>query len=311
MSSSLNNVLVIKLSALGDFVQALAPFAAIREHHKDTHITLLTTKIYADFAKNSPYFDEVLIDNRPKIWQILDVLKLRKKLLSGNFQVVYDLQTSNRSSWYFNLMSFFSKTPKWSGIAKGCTYLHDNPKRNFMHTIERQAEQLKIAGINQTKTPDLSWVESDISRFNLPEKYALFIAGGAMHRPEKRWSATKFAELGQRLLKKSITPVILGTTSEKKVIDVIMENCPKAISLAGKTSISDIAVLAKNAVAAVGNDTGPMHMIAAANCHSVVLYSKASNPDLCGQRGGNVTIIQKNSFKELDVNEVEKSLIVL
>lgn len=300
------HILVIKLSALGDFVQALSPFAAIRKHHKEAHITLLTTKTYADFAKDSPYFDEVLIDDRPKIWQIAKVLKLRKKLLSGDFQMVYDLQTSSRSSWYFSLMS----SPKWSGIAKRCSHLHNNSKRDFMHTIERQAEQLKIAGIDELSAPDLSWVESDVSRFNLPEKYALFVAGGAMHRPEKRWSAEKFAELGQRLLKKSITPVLLGTTSEKSVIDVIRESCPNAVSLAGQTSISDIAVLARNAIAAVGNDTGPMHMIVVAGCHSVVLYSKASNPELCAQRGADVTIIQKNSFNELNVNEVEKSLIV-
>ncbi|MEC7538546.1 MAG: ADP-heptose--LPS heptosyltransferase, partial [Pseudomonadota bacterium] len=36
-------VLVIKLGALGDFVQALGPFSAIRAHHADQRIALLTT----------------------------------------------------------------------------------------------------------------------------------------------------------------------------------------------------------------------------------------------------------------------------
>ena len=38
-----SRVLVIKLGALGDFLQALGPFAAIRHHHKEAKITLLTT----------------------------------------------------------------------------------------------------------------------------------------------------------------------------------------------------------------------------------------------------------------------------
>jgi len=35
-----DGILVIKLAALGDFVQALGPMAAIRKHHKDAHMDL-------------------------------------------------------------------------------------------------------------------------------------------------------------------------------------------------------------------------------------------------------------------------------
>ncbi|MEP0337122.1 MAG: lipopolysaccharide heptosyltransferase family protein, partial [Alphaproteobacteria bacterium] len=37
------NILVIKLSALGDFVQALGPMQAIRAHHPGARVDLLTT----------------------------------------------------------------------------------------------------------------------------------------------------------------------------------------------------------------------------------------------------------------------------
>ena len=53
------HILVIKLAALGDFVQALGPCAAIRQHHKDARITLLTTAPFEDLARQSGYFDEV------------------------------------------------------------------------------------------------------------------------------------------------------------------------------------------------------------------------------------------------------------
>ena len=46
-------ILIIKLGALGDFIQALGPFAAIRRHHADAHITLLTTDPFAAFAAAS------------------------------------------------------------------------------------------------------------------------------------------------------------------------------------------------------------------------------------------------------------------
>ena len=70
----------------------------------------------------------------------------------------------------------------------------------------------------------------------------------------------------------------------------------------------EISGLSRKAVAAVGNDTGPMHLIAATGCHSIVLYSSASNPMLCAQRGSGVQIIRKDQLADLEVEEVERKL---
>ena len=55
-------LLVIKLGALGDFVLATGPFAAIRAAHPNEVLVLLTTAPFAEFARASGYFDEVWID---------------------------------------------------------------------------------------------------------------------------------------------------------------------------------------------------------------------------------------------------------
>ena len=52
-----HRILVIKLGALGDFVLALGPCAAIRRHHQNAHITLLTTTPFVDLASASGYFN--------------------------------------------------------------------------------------------------------------------------------------------------------------------------------------------------------------------------------------------------------------
>ena len=57
------NILVIKLGALGDFVQAMGPAAATRAHHRDAEITLLTTAPYAELGLDNPDLsDGQLID---------------------------------------------------------------------------------------------------------------------------------------------------------------------------------------------------------------------------------------------------------
>ena len=305
MSPQKERILIIKLGALGDFVQAMGPMAAIRNHHPNAEITLLTTKPYVSLGEACPYVDRVWADSRPKALQIGKWLELRSKLRGGRFNRVYDLQTSDRSGFYAKLLG---KRVEWSGIAKGCSHPHANPRRDFMHTIERQAEQLRDAGIDQTPMPDLSWAEADLSRFALPGRFALLVPGGAPHRPAKRWPPENFGALANRLLDAEILPVILGAGAEAEIAGEITAVCPGVRSLVGETDFLEIAALARGAALAVGNDTGPMHMITLAGCSSVVLYSHESDPALCAQRGPKVTILRKPSLTEVTVEDVWKAL---
>lgn len=303
-----DRILVIKLGALGDFVQALGPMAGIRKHHPNAQMVLLTAKPYVDFAKASGLFDDVWVDEfRPKAWQIGRVLKLRQKLKSGRFTRVYDLQTSDRSSFYYFILGP-GRRPEWSGIATGCSHPHANAARGAMHTIERQREQLKMAGIDDVPAPDLSWARADVSRFALAPPYALLVPGGAPHRPDKRWSAERYAKLANRMLAEGITPVLLGTRAEQGVLKLISHEAPGCVNLCAKTDFLDLATLAHGAKVAVGNDTGPMHLIAAAGCASLVLYSHDSNPALCAQRGPHVEIIRRESLENLKEAEVWDAL---
>lgn len=292
-------ILVIKLSALGDFIQATGPFAAIRAHHADAHITLLTTKAFQGLAKASPYFDEIWLDERPKIWDLPGMLRLKRKLKSVDFARVYDLQTSDRSSSYFYLMG----SPPWSGIAHGASFPHDNPDRDRMHTLERQAEQLAMAGIPATPPPDLSWLGADIGRFHLPCRILLMVPGGAPHRPAKRWPARYFADLAERTLQDGILPVLLGTKADKDPIREILKLEPRVLSLIDRTDFADIAVLARHALGAVANDTGPAHIIAAAGCPEVVVFSEESDPALCAPRG-HVQVLSRADLADLRPAEV-------
>ncbi|MDA0304895.1 MAG: glycosyltransferase family 9 protein [Proteobacteria bacterium] len=300
-------ILVIKLGALGDFVQAFGAFAAIRKHHDKQKITLLTTPPFGEFAKASGYFDTVCTDGRPATLDIAGWLRLRHFLRGGGYGRVYDLQTSGRSSFYYRL---FWPGPRreWSGIAKGCSHPHANPERDRMHTVERQAEQLSMAGIKEITPPDLGWATADISGFGLSERYALLAPGGAAHRPGKRWPAGRFGELAQILTGKNIQPVLVGATDEAPMMAAICDICPDALGLAGKTTLLDLAALGRGAVLCVGNDTGPMHLLSAVGCRSVVVYSDQSDPALCGQRGRDVTILRRDALSSLAVSDVVDAL---
>ncbi|MBH89907.1 MAG: ADP-heptose--LPS heptosyltransferase [Magnetovibrio sp.] len=299
------NILVIKLAALGDFIQAIRPFTAIRNHHPNSHITLLTSKPFVELAEASSLFDQIWVDNKPKVLAISEWVSLRAQLRSGGFERVYDLQTSDRSSFY-RLFFWPRQNPEWSGIASGCSHPHKNPRRDLMHTIERQAEQLEIAGVKVAGiTESLDFLNAPVDQFALPNDFVLLVPGGAIHRPKKRWSTEKYSELARQFFVEGLVPILLGGISEAEILEEISINCPQAINLCGQTSLLQIATLARQARLSVGNDTGPMHLIAAVGRRTVVLYGNSSDPALCGQRGPHVTYLRKPNIKDITVESVK------
>lgn len=306
----MERILVIKLGALGDFIQAIAPMQAIRRRHPGAHMALLTTAPFAALSRDSGLFDEIRIDERAPFYRPGSWLRLAAWLKRERFDWVYDLQTSRRSGWYYLLLRAVAGTrsPNWSGIAPLCSHPHANPNRDSMHTIERQADQLRMAGIATVAAPDLSFVSGDVEWLDLPKRFVLLVPGGAAHRPEKRWPAESYAALVRGLAEHGIAAVVIGTMTERMLGDAIVTGCSGARNLAGETSLGEVASLARRALAAIGNDTGPMHLIAGIGCPSVVLFSAASDPALCAPRGPWVRVLRRASLPELTVAEVAAAL---
>ncbi len=303
MSEKQERILVIKLSALGDFIQALGPMAAIRKHHPDAHITLLTTKPFEGFAKECGYFDEIWIDNRPKILNIKNWRALRKDLNSAGFKRVYDLQNNDRTSFYFKLLKKTSR-PEWVGTAPGASHCNTSPERTAGHAFDGHIQTLGLAGIQDIEIDQLEWMKGDLSTFALKSPYVLLIPGSAPNRPEKRWPAEKYGRLAKIITSMGYQPVLIGTEAEANATKIIAESCPESLDLTGRTNLHQIATLARNAAAAIGNDTGPMHLIGATSCPCLVLFSNHSDPVRHAPKGENVRVLQKNELESLKSEEV-------
>lgn len=300
-----DSILIIKLSALGDFVLSLGACQAIRKHHPEASLTLLTTAPYRPLAEASGLFDRVWLDSRPRFWQLPALLALRRQLRSGQFRRVYDLQRNDRSAAYFRLIG--QPKPEWVGKVAGCSHRYQQPRDRILHIATREAQQLALAGIDHVAPPDLTFVKEDISRFKLPERYVLLVPGGAPHRPAKRWPMERYAQLAGWLAGQGLKPVLLGTAAEQESLELIAAACPEALNLCGQTSLLEIATLGKGAIFAVGNDTGPMHLIAPAGCPLVSLFSHESDPTKVSPRGSEIEILRRPSLEELELADVLKT----
>lgn len=269
------NILVIKLGALGDFVQGFGPFAAIRARHPGARITLLTTPPFAALGRSSPWFDDVWPDGRPDWSNLPAVVRLAGRLRRARFDWVYDLQTSPRSSRY---RWFVGRAACWSGVASGASHPHDNPGRNAMHTVDRQREQLERAGLTEFPAPALDWLDGDVSGFGLPPRFVLLLPGASPARPGKRWP--HYSALAAAL---PCPAVACGGPAEAALGGELARH--GVLDLTGQTTLPQLAAIARRAECAVGNDSGPTHLAAATGCPTWALFGPESEPSRCAPRG--------------------------
>ncbi len=303
-------ILVIKLGALGDFVYAVGPMQAIRRAHPDHPLILLTRPGYGELGEMTGLFDEIWIDDAPKAWNIGRLLGLRRRLRGAGFERIYDLQTSDRSALYHRLF-LPGRAPDWSGVVKGTRFEHRYTKPHRMHTVERQRAQLAIAGIEDVPLADLSFMaeRGDIKRFGLTERFALVIPGSSPNRAAlKRWPADRYGEVAGWLAARGITPVLVGGPDDRDAVEKIRAACPGAVDLTGETSLFDVAALARAAVLAIGNDTGPIHVTALSGCPTLGLYGRALPPEKLVPKGPSVDVLIGDATADIETAAAIKAL---
>ena len=319
-------VLVIKLSALGDFVLALGAMRAIREQHPKAVMTLLTTGPYEGLAKATGFFQHIETDGRPK--GVKATRELIKRMKAAKYDIVYDLQTSGRTANYFKALNLpFQVPPLWSGHAEGAAFFHANPKRGDLHSIDRLAEQLEVAGIQPSRIkgswppmPDMSFVRRSQGDkpsltpdyFSIKPPYALFIPGASAHREAKRWPAERYGGLAKHVADAGVMPVIIGSKAESEIAVEINRIEPRARNIVTRTDLFQIVTLAEKALFAVGNDTGPMHMAALSGCPGVALFATSeSDPEKACPRGSNIIVAKAETLGELSIRDVWQAVQML
>ena len=300
------SILVIKHGAFGDLITATGAFKAIKRNHPDDSITLLTSPQFVALAQQMGYFDNILED--PRSNHIGDLYKIIRALRKQRFDRVYDLQNSKRTAFYFDVMAW-GRTVLWSGIAPGCSHHQGRPDRELLPASQRFADQLRVAGlpihINQELLPDVSWLTASITRYPIyNQRYCLLIPGSSRQGIVKRWPVESYIALAKKLLEHNILPIIIAGPDEYNTVQQITLAVPDVLNLCQQTTFAEIAALARHAVAAIGNDTGPTHLVAATGCKTLIPWSRYSDPHIYAPRGQHVRVIHENNLHDLNVDRV-------
>ncbi|HEX5007888.1 MAG TPA: glycosyltransferase family 9 protein [Hyphomonadaceae bacterium] len=307
------NVLVIQLGGLGPFVLALAAARRIREAHVGARITLLTTEATKELAEKAPYFDTVDADGKPTEPQA--ITKLIARIRSAKYDMIYDLEGSNRTNNYFQGMRPWP--PKWSGPIQGASHAYIDADRANLHPLDRYARQLAVAGIadDEPLMPDVSWVRTVLrdpprlspDYFSIRGEYVVLLPR-AVEAESKRWPEAKYVDLAGRIAGHGVTPVVLGGPEERPIGAAIARDVPRAKNLVTRTDLFQSVGLLERAAFVVGDDVELMHLAAAAGAPCITFLS-ALNPDRTSPRGrGGVVALTAADISLLPVDQVERQL---
>lgn len=301
----MKRILAIKHSALGDIILSLPHLRALREAHVGDRFMALTTAPYVGLLSASGLFDEIWTDPRAGLTRPLRALAFMGRLRRGGFERIYDLQGTQRTRAYFKAL--VGTGVEWVGNAPGCSHFHPDPERPLHITLHRR-QQLARAGVMDIAPPDLRFLTGCLDAFNLPARFTVLVPGGAAHRPEKRWPVTRFVAVARALLSGGSTPVLVGTAAESHALAAITAACPGAVDLGGRTSLGQLAELGRRAEGAIGNDTGPMHVLAAVGSACVVLFGRASDPLIVRPWGPRVATLREPGIEDITAGRVLSSL---
>lgn len=312
--NAIKRVLVIQLGASAEFVRALAAAKRIRDMHVGARVALLTTEVTRDLAEKCPYFDTVETDGKPKEAQA--ITQLIARIRAAKYDMIYDLEGSNRTSNYFQGMRPWP--PQWCGSVSGCSHPYLDPNRADLNPIDRYAAQLAAAGLgDQPLMPDLSWLRSALrdpprlqpEYFGLRGPFVLLFPRGSDVEPNRRWPESKYIELAVRVARWGVTPVVLGGPEERAIGTAIAKAEPCAKNLVTRPDLFQCIGLAERAEAAVGDDVELMHIAAAAGATSLVFLSSLANPERAAPRGkGGVVAMTAAVIADLPVEQVECQL---
>ena len=116
-----------------------------------------------------------------------------------------------------------------------------------------------------------------LARFGLGARPAIALMPGAAYGPAKQWPIDSFTALARLLADQGLDVWVLGSADEQPLGDQIRTGAGAHVfNLCGQTSLEDTVDLLSATRAAVTNDSGLMHVAAAAGTHVVALYGSSS-----------------------------------
>tara|TARA_B100001123_G_scaffold451266_1_gene629293 strand:+ start:8339 stop:9268 length:930 start_codon:yes stop_codon:yes gene_type:complete len=260
----MKKILLIKHGSFGDIILATGAMKSIKNHFSNYEICVLTSRKYKDFFEKAPFIDRIFIDDRKSLYNIINNFLLVKKIININFDYIFDLQNSYRTSIYNLIFRIFTKSII-SSSRKFAQYRYIIPRQGVEHSTTGLNNQLSLLGIKTFFLPDLEWLKEYGYPTNIRKPFVIIIPGTSANGLHKRWSSKKYSIISEFLEKKGYNIVVAGTNQDYDSALHILNNCSNPINLLGKSPPEVLYKLSKKAKIIISNDTGPAFLASLSN----------------------------------------------
>ncbi|ABC38062.1 lipopolysaccharide heptosyltransferase I [Burkholderia thailandensis] len=295
---SVQKILIVRVSSLGDVVHNMPVIADIRRRHPDAQIDWLVEEGFADLVRLVDGVRNVLPFSlrrwrkrlsASQTWR--EIRAFRRRLAEQRYDLVIDCQGLIKTAWVASwargpLVGLGNRTDG-AGYEWPVRFFYDKrvPIAPRTHVVERSRQLVAAALGDPAPAPDdpidfgldthgaaRALASLDL---NLPVPYVVFVH--ATSRADKQWPDDAWIGLGEALVRRGASLVLpWGSDAERATSERLAKAFGAAAIVPPKLSLPAVVGLIDGAAATVGVDTGLVHIAAALKRPTVELYNFAT-----------------------------------
>ncbi len=319
-------ILIARTDRIGDVLLSTPVIKALRERYPQAYIAMMVSPYARDIVEGNPYLDKVIIldkDRKHKSW--LHSVKFIRGLKKNKFDLALILHPTNR----VHLLTFLSAIPKRVGYGRKLGFLLTDRIKHAKqlgekHELEYNLDLLRYLGI-ELKDKNLfipikpeaeKWVAELFRQEGINDTDKLLALNPAASCPSKIWPAERFAQTSDLLAQKyGFKILIIAGPKDTRLADNLINHMrSKAVNLAGKTSVAQLASLLKRCTLFLSNDSGPVHIASAVGTPVISIFGRNQaglSPRRWGPVGERDKILHKASCIECLAHNCQKEFACL
>jgi len=313
------NILIVKLSAIGDVIHTLPALNAVRNYYPNANITWLVEEDAAPLVQGHKALDRVIVSKR-KCWlkalrslsllsTIKEIYGFIKALRDTRYDMILDFQALLKSGMLIAL----ARGRRKIGFGKGLEHMEHSyfflneriPAVDMeIHALTRGMMLINAVGIPtneiEYKLPvsnnDREKVDELMKKHGINGVKPLIAINPVAKWESKLWPKKRFARLADMIIDEYDVKIIFtGGPKDRSIIqDILSAMKGRALNLAGQTTLKMLAALYEKTLLVVSTDTGPMHLAAAMGTPVVAIFGPTA-PWRTGPYGSGHKVVRIDS----------------
>ena len=298
-SGGINNILIVRLDAIGDMILTSGFIREVRRNFPNARITLVVSPLVYPIVELCPYVNEVLAFDKKTTTgsfpQMLETIAVfcRDNLWRKKFAISLSPQCGGDNLPGL-LMMWLSGARERIGYI---SFSHDRAINSFLLNnvinltgdlilqADKQFHVLTSIGLKVNQTHMELWYGAEDSRRakdlleDLPSDCKKIILGLGAGEENRKYPVKKYLVALKKLAKRDLAFVIVGGKAELEDAEFLEKNLPreKILNLVDKTTLRETEAVIAQADYYIGNDTGVLHMAAAAKVPVLTIYREAKD----------------------------------